>query len=172
MAEEIETPGGYQAVQLRVAEQYVEELGLLAKDNNTMIVPANVGDVSPIIVTAMSVIKQTRGPQDAGQQPRARTALPATARCCARVRTGSPFRRAPRSSRHSDRRHRSDDRPRVLCHRFDRFLPDLAPALPDLGPLVIFERAPRRLVDHRPGPPQCVCWFLACSSTQVSPTGA
>ena len=55
MAEAIEAPGGYQAVQLRVAEQYVEELGLLAKDNNTMIVPANVGDVSPIVVLLSAV---------------------------------------------------------------------------------------------------------------------
>ena len=65
MAEAIEAPGGYQAVQLRVAEQYIEKLGLLAKENNTMIVPANVADVSSIIATAMSVIKQTGGPQDA-----------------------------------------------------------------------------------------------------------
>ena len=35
--EAVETPGGYQAVQLRVAEQYVEMLGLLAKENDTMI---------------------------------------------------------------------------------------------------------------------------------------
>ena len=65
VAEAIEAPGGYQAVQLRVAEQYVEKLGLLAKENNTMIVPVNVADVSSIIATAMSVIKQTGGPQDA-----------------------------------------------------------------------------------------------------------
>ena len=52
-------------MQLRVAEQYIEKLGLLAKENNTMIVPANVADVSSIIATAMSVIKQTGGPQDA-----------------------------------------------------------------------------------------------------------
>ena len=65
VAEAIQAPGGYQAVQLRVAEQYIEKLGLLAKENNTMIVPANVADVSSIIATAMSVIKQTGGPQDA-----------------------------------------------------------------------------------------------------------
>ena len=54
----------YQAVQLRVAEQYVEKLGMLAKENNTMILPANMADISSIIATAMSVIKQTGGPQD------------------------------------------------------------------------------------------------------------
>ena len=35
-AEAVETPGGYQPVQLRVAEQYVEMLGLLAKENDTI----------------------------------------------------------------------------------------------------------------------------------------
>jgi regulator of protease activity HflC (stomatin/prohibitin superfamily) len=64
VAEAINAPGGYQAVQLRVAEQYVEKLGMLAKANNTMILPANVADVSSIIATAMSVIKQTGDQQD------------------------------------------------------------------------------------------------------------
>ncbi len=64
VAAAIEGPGGFQAVQLRVAEQYVEKLGMLAKQNNTMILPANMADVSSIIATAMSVIKQTGGPPD------------------------------------------------------------------------------------------------------------
>ena len=63
VAEAIESPGGFQAVQLRVAEQYVEKLGLLAKENNTMILPANMADVSSIIATAMTVIKQAGGSQ-------------------------------------------------------------------------------------------------------------
>ena len=57
----IESPGGHQAVQLRVAEQYVDKLGLLAQKNNTMILPANLTDVASIIATAMSVIKQGEG---------------------------------------------------------------------------------------------------------------
>ena len=64
VAEAIEAPGGHQAVQLRVAEQYIEKLGMLAKQNNTMIIPANMADISSIIATAMSVIKQTGDPQD------------------------------------------------------------------------------------------------------------
>ena len=64
VAEAIEAPGGHQAVQLRVAEQYVEKLGLLAKENNTMILPANMADVSSIIATAMTVIKQAGGSVD------------------------------------------------------------------------------------------------------------
>ena len=61
VAEAIGSPGGHQAVQLRVAEQYVDKLGLLAQKNNTMILPANLADVSSIIATAMSVIKQGDG---------------------------------------------------------------------------------------------------------------
>ena len=62
VAEAIESPGGTQAVQLRVAEQYVDRLGMLARENNTMILPANLADVSSMIGTAMNVIKQTGAP--------------------------------------------------------------------------------------------------------------
>ena len=57
VAEAIEAPGGVQAVQLRVAEQYVAQFGNLAKVNNTMIIPAPLSDVAAMIATAMSVIK-------------------------------------------------------------------------------------------------------------------
>jgi regulator of protease activity HflC (stomatin/prohibitin superfamily) len=63
VAEAIKLPGGYEAVQLRVAEQYVAQFGELAKTNNTMILPANVADVSSMIATAMKAI------QAAGAQP-------------------------------------------------------------------------------------------------------
>ena len=48
---------GYQAVQLRVVEHYVEKLGLLAKENDTMIVPITVGDASSFI--AENVVPRT-----------------------------------------------------------------------------------------------------------------
>ena len=50
-------PGGDTAVNLRVAEQYVEAFAKLAKTNNTMIVPSNLGDVSGLIATAMKTVK-------------------------------------------------------------------------------------------------------------------
>ncbi len=67
VAEAIEAPGGTQAVQLRVAEQYVDKLGMLARENNTMILPANLADVSSMIATAMNVIKQTGAPRAEGR---------------------------------------------------------------------------------------------------------
>lgn len=59
VAETINAPGGLQAVQLRVAEQYISQFGNLAKTGNTLIVPANLSDVSSMIGAAMTVIKQT-----------------------------------------------------------------------------------------------------------------
>src|SRR5262249_17017793 len=44
VAEAIKLPGGYEAVQLRVAEQYIGQFGELAKESNTMVLPASVAD--------------------------------------------------------------------------------------------------------------------------------
>ncbi|HJV07228.1 MAG TPA: band-7 C-terminal domain-containing protein, partial [Chromobacteriaceae bacterium] len=57
--ESIQTQGGLEAVNLKVAEQYVSAFGKLAKENNTIILPANVADVSSLVATAMSVVKQS-----------------------------------------------------------------------------------------------------------------
>ncbi|MFB0909185.1 MAG: regulator of protease activity HflC (stomatin/prohibitin superfamily) [Spirosomataceae bacterium] len=60
VADAIQTNKGMEAVQLRVAEQYIEQFGNLAKEGNTMIIPANLTDVSSIIATAMTVVKETK----------------------------------------------------------------------------------------------------------------
>jgi regulator of protease activity HflC (stomatin/prohibitin superfamily) len=51
--------GGYEAVQLRVAENYIDRFGELAKDSNTMILSANAADVAGMIATAMKVIQKS-----------------------------------------------------------------------------------------------------------------
>lgn len=51
VAEAIEAPGGSEAVNLRVAEQYIKEFGNLAKENNTMILPSNLTDVGSMVAT-------------------------------------------------------------------------------------------------------------------------
>ena len=53
----IREPGGADAVNLKVAEQYVAAFAQLAKANNSIIVPANLGDMSGLIATAMQVVK-------------------------------------------------------------------------------------------------------------------
>jgi regulator of protease activity HflC (stomatin/prohibitin superfamily) len=56
----INEPGGQEAVNLRVAEQYIKEFGNLAKENNTIILPADLGDIGGLVATATSVLKTTR----------------------------------------------------------------------------------------------------------------
>ena len=56
----VQAQGGMEAVQLRVAEKLVEQFGHLAKQGNTLILPANFGDMSSLIATAMSVVKQSK----------------------------------------------------------------------------------------------------------------
>ncbi|MYN08850.1 SPFH domain-containing protein [Pseudoduganella aquatica] len=53
----IQSPGGSDAVNLKVAEKYVQAFAELAKTNNSLIVPANLGDMSGLIATAMQVVK-------------------------------------------------------------------------------------------------------------------
>jgi hypothetical protein len=58
VAESIEQPGGFEAVQLRVAENYLTQFGKLAQTGNTMILPATLSDVGSMISMAMGIIKQ------------------------------------------------------------------------------------------------------------------
>jgi regulator of protease activity HflC (stomatin/prohibitin superfamily) len=69
VAEAIQMGGGFEAVQLRVAEQYINEFGKLAKSANTLVVPSNLSDVGAMIGLAMSAIRpkvegkaEVRGP--------------------------------------------------------------------------------------------------------------
>jgi len=61
VADAITADGGVQAVNLRVAEEYIVQFGNLARTNNTMILPANVADVASVVATALSVVKATGG---------------------------------------------------------------------------------------------------------------
>jgi regulator of protease activity HflC (stomatin/prohibitin superfamily) len=56
----IQSPGGSDAVNLKVAEQYVNAFAQLAKTNNSIIIPANMGDIGGLIATAMQVVKSQK----------------------------------------------------------------------------------------------------------------
>jgi regulator of protease activity HflC (stomatin/prohibitin superfamily) len=58
VAESTQIPGGYEAVQLRVAEQYIGKFGELAKTSNTLVLPANVADVGSMLALAMNMISK------------------------------------------------------------------------------------------------------------------
>src|SRR6187431_2206692 len=55
----INAPGGLEAVQLRVAEQYVHQFGQLAQKSTTLVLPATVSDVAGMIAAAMKVFGST-----------------------------------------------------------------------------------------------------------------
>lgn len=57
VAEAISSPGGMNAVNLKVAEQYVAAFGNLAKTNNTLIVPSNLADLATLVTTATTMFK-------------------------------------------------------------------------------------------------------------------
>ena len=60
VAEAIQTEGGMDAVQLKVAENLVEQFGKLARTNNTLILPANFADMGSMIASAMSIVKSEK----------------------------------------------------------------------------------------------------------------
>ena len=70
VATAIGMPGGAEAVQLRVAEQYIAEFGKLAKASNTLVVPANTSDVAGMLATAMQVLRTTDGAPPSLPRPR------------------------------------------------------------------------------------------------------
>ncbi|MHC4368861.1 MAG: SPFH domain-containing protein, partial [Planctomycetota bacterium] len=57
IASAINEKGGVNAVNLRIAEQYLDEFGKLAKTNNSIIIPSNLSDIAGMIKAASSVIK-------------------------------------------------------------------------------------------------------------------
>ena len=60
VAESLSLTGGETAANLRIAEKYIAEFGNLAKKNNTMIIPANMGDISSMVATVMSVLEHAK----------------------------------------------------------------------------------------------------------------
>jgi regulator of protease activity HflC (stomatin/prohibitin superfamily) len=59
VAEASQVAGGLQAMQLRVAEQYVTQFGELAKRSTALVVPSNISDVAGMVATAMQSIRLT-----------------------------------------------------------------------------------------------------------------
>ncbi len=57
IASAINEKGGVNAVNLRIAEQYLNEFGKLAKTNNSIIIPSNLSDIAGMIKSAATVIK-------------------------------------------------------------------------------------------------------------------
>jgi len=71
VADAIQVPGGFEAVQLRVAEQYIARFGELAKASTSLVLPASVSDVGSMLALAMNVIKGAPAGTVAEPPPRA-----------------------------------------------------------------------------------------------------
>ena len=57
VAQAIEAQGGMNAVNLKVAEKYVEAFSHVAKEGSTLILPGNLADMGGLVATAMSIVK-------------------------------------------------------------------------------------------------------------------
>ena len=62
VAAALQNPGGNEAVNLKVAEQYVEAFGKLAKENNTLIMPANVADIGALVSVGLKIVEGNKVP--------------------------------------------------------------------------------------------------------------
>src|SRR5437762_1924931 len=60
VATAIGAPGGMNAANLRIAQQYVEAFSNLAKTSNTVIIPSNVSDVAGVVASAMTVLDRVK----------------------------------------------------------------------------------------------------------------
>lgn len=60
VANAMNAPGGSEAARLKIAEEYVKQMGAIAGDARAIVVPANVGDPSQMIASAMAVYDQVK----------------------------------------------------------------------------------------------------------------
>ncbi|MDR3056151.1 MAG: SPFH/Band 7/PHB domain protein [Zoogloeaceae bacterium] len=60
VANAIKDPGGIEAVNLKVAQQYVDAFGNIAKQGNTLIIPGNLADISSLVASALKVVKSEK----------------------------------------------------------------------------------------------------------------
>lgn len=67
VAEVINMPGGSEAMNLKVAEQFIDEFGNLAKENNTMIIPADIANIGGMVASATEIFKGVSIAPKAGQ---------------------------------------------------------------------------------------------------------
>jgi len=60
VAQAIQSAGGMEAVNFKVAEQYVEAFAHVAKEGNTLILPGNLADLGGLVATALSIVKNQK----------------------------------------------------------------------------------------------------------------
>ncbi|MDE0848151.1 MAG: paraslipin [Nitrospinaceae bacterium] len=68
VAASIDKSGGEKAVALRLAEQYIEAFSKLAKENNTLILPAKTDDAGSMVAQALSIFNSIQGQMKADKK--------------------------------------------------------------------------------------------------------
>lgn len=76
VAEALSAPGGKDAANLEVAKKYLDEFGKLAKENNTMIIPGNLADMSSMVASAMATFGLVAGGRPAAAPAEAAASAP------------------------------------------------------------------------------------------------
>jgi len=61
VGEALRIPGGAEAMQLRIGEEYVKQFGKMAKESTTLVVPAGLSDVAGMVAMAKNVLNKTPG---------------------------------------------------------------------------------------------------------------
>ena len=69
VADAVTAPGGQDAMRLRVAEDYVQQFGSIAKSANTLVVPANLSDIASMVAMATKVFDHARSTPSGGDGP-------------------------------------------------------------------------------------------------------
>ncbi len=69
IAQAVVQPGGREATQLRLATQYIDQFGNLAKESNTLVLPANLSDVGSMLALATNVLSQPKASSPSGEIP-------------------------------------------------------------------------------------------------------
>ena len=67
VAAAMQTPGGQNAANLKVAGQYIDAFANLAKTGNTLIIPSDLSNVASIVSSAMTVLDRTRAGEAAAK---------------------------------------------------------------------------------------------------------
>ena len=71
LASAIETSGGTQAVSMKIAEQYVQAFGQVAKESTTVLLPANTQEPSSMVASAMSIFTKLQDAKGGSNLPKA-----------------------------------------------------------------------------------------------------
>jgi regulator of protease activity HflC (stomatin/prohibitin superfamily) len=59
VASALSAPGGTDAMQLRIGEEYVKQFGKMAKESTTLVVPSNLADLASVVSMATSITKRS-----------------------------------------------------------------------------------------------------------------